>query len=360
MKRVTLRKDFVLAAVCAAAISVLVAAHHKVNTPATVTDMANRFLAALTPEQVQKAKLDFKSADRYNWHFVPDSNFQEFYKTGRKGLTIREMTPTQKHLAHALLAASLSQRGYLKASSIMSLEDILRILENDSGERRNPEKYYFSIYGTPSDKETWGLRVEGHHLSLNFVISDGRISGAPTFFGTNPAEVREGPRKGLRVLAQEEDLGREVLASLTPEQKKVAIVDPKAYPDILTTVKRQAALEGQPSGLSASKMNAKQRELLANLISEYVNNVPEEIAMARQEQIKKAGNNIFFAWAGVEQKGGPHYYRVQAPSFLIEYDNTQNNANHVHSVWRDNASDFGEDLLKAHYAQSHTIQASAK
>lgn len=348
MKRFTLWTGLGLAGV-----ALLLAATHKANTPATLASTANTFLASLSPEQAAKAKLDFKAADRLNWHFVPDSNFEQFYKTGRKGLTIRDMTPPQKHLAHALLASCLSQRGYIKASSIMSLEEVLRVIESDNGERRNPEKYYFSIYGTPSEKEAWGLRVEGHHLSLNFVVSDGRVSGAPTFFGSNPAEVREGPRKGLRVLAREEDLGRDLLASLTPEQKKVAIVDPKAYPDILTTVKRQAALEGQPSGLSAGKMTSRQRELLAKLLDEYAYNVPEEVAETRLGQIKKAGNGMFFAWAGVEERGGPHYYRIQAPTFLVEYDNTQNKANHIHSVWRDLNGDFGDDLLKAHYAQAH-------
>lgn len=337
-----------------AVLALLTSAHYKVQSPVVMTETAKAFLASLTPEQAAKAKMPMNAETRYQFHFVPDSNYEQFYKTGRKGLTIREMTPSQKHLAEALLASCLSQKGYIKATSIMSLEEVLKILENDSGERRNPDKYYFSIFGDPSEKDAWGLRVEGHHLSLNFAIAHGQVVGAPTFFGTNPAEVREGPRKGMRVLAREEDLGRDLLKSLTAEQKKTAVVDGKAYPDILTTVKRQAALEGQPSGLSATKMNAKQRELLASVLDEYANNVPEDIAQARLDIIKKVGNNMYFAWAGVEERGGPHYYRIQSDAFLIEYDNTQNNANHIHSIWRDMKNDFGEDLLKAHYAQSHS------
>ena len=157
----------------------------------------------------------------------------------------------------------------------------------------------------------------------------------PNFFGANPAEVREGPRQGLRVLGHEEDLGRDLLASLAPDQKKIAIVDPTAYPDILTTNSRKAALNGQPSGLPVSKMTKKQRDLLDALLAEYIGAFPDQVAEARGEQVKKAANNLYFAWAGVEQRGGPHYYRIQAPSFLIEYDNTQNNANHIHTVWRD-------------------------
>lgn len=322
----------------------LTSAYVRIHSAAIMSDAANTFLAALTPEQKAKAMFRFQDEERFNWHYIPKP---------RKGLPLREMTPAQKHLAEALLAAGLSQRGYIKATTIMSLEDVLRVLENDSGERRNPEGYYFTVFGEPAEKGTWGYRVEGHHVSLNFTIADGKVVGSPNFFGANPAEVRQGPRKGLRTLAREEDLGRSLLASFTGEQKKIAIVSETAYKDILTMASRKAALEGQPSGLPASKMTAAQREMLAALVAEYAENVPEPLAQARLEQLKKAGTNLYFAWAGVEQPGGPHYYRVQAPAFLIEYDNTQNGANHIHSVWRDYNGDFGLDLLKMHYEASH-------
>ncbi len=337
----------------ALAALILVSAHHKTSSPVVMTETAQRFLMSLNPEQAAKARLSFDQPSWQQWQFVPDNNFEEMYKTARRGLTIRDMTPWQKHMAHALLSACLSQRGFLKASSIMSLEETLRAIENDSGERRNPEKYYFSIYGEPNETTPWGIRVEGHHVSLHFVIARGRVTSTPTFFGSNPAEVRVGPRKGLRILSREEDLGRDLLASLTAEQKKVAIVSDKAYPDILTGVKRDAALQGQPTGLAAAKMTPKQRELLAAVLAEYAANMPEDIEAERLEQIKRAGTNLNFAWAGVEERGGPHYYRVQGPDFLIEYDNTQNGANHIHAVWRDLKNDFGGDVLKAHYADSH-------
>ncbi len=235
----------------------------------------------------------------------------------------------------------------------MSLEDVLRAMEHGTGPERDPEKYYFSIFGQPSAEGTWGYRVEGHHLSQNYTVVGGHVAGAPSFFGANPAEVREGPRKGLRTLAAEEDLGRAVIQSLDPEQRKIAVVDKDAYKDILTFDSRQAALKGQPSGLPASKMNAKQFDLLMTLLEEYAHNMPEQIAESREEQIKKAGKDIYFAWAGGVEKGDPHYYRVQTASFLIEYDDTQNNANHIHSVWRDFNGDFGVDLLKLHYQSSH-------
>jgi hypothetical protein len=326
-------------------IVLLTSAYYRIHSAAIITDTAKNFLVSLTPEQKAKATFKFADDERMNWHFIPRE---------RQGLPLREMTAWQKHLAHALLSAGLSQRGYIKASTIMSLEDVLRELEKDSGERRNPEKYYFSIFGEPSEKDTWGYRVEGHHISLNFTLVNGTVVATPNFFGANPAEVRQGPRAGLRVLAREEDLGRELVTALTPEQKSVAIVSKEAYKDILTEASRQASLKGQPSGLQASKMTAAQREKLAVLLDEYVHNFPEQIAQARAEQVKKAGNNLYFAWAGSEQRGGPHYYRVSSPTFLIEYDNTQNNNNHIHTVWRDFKNDFGRDLLGEHYKTSHS------
>jgi len=230
---------------------------------------------------------------------------------------------------------------------------VLRILEKGQGPERDPEKYYFSVFGRPAASGTWGYRVEGHHLSQNYTVVNGRVAGAPSFFGANPSEVKESPRKGLRTLAGEEDLGREVIRSLDPGQRRIAVLNPEAYKEILSAADRKAALTGQPSGLPASKMSQKQFELLMALLEEYARNMPGQIEQAREEEIRKAGKDIYFAWAGGLEKGEPHYYRVQSPSFLIEYDDTQNNANHIHSVWRDFDGDFGLDLLKLHYQTSH-------
>jgi Protein of unknown function (DUF3500) len=317
---------------------------HHVHAASLMTECANRFLAALDANQRGKATFPFDTDERMNWHFIPKE---------RKGLPLREMTPYQKHLASALLAAGLSQTGYIKAVTIMSLEDVLKIIESDSGERRNPEKYYFSVFGTPSDSGTWGYRVEGHHLSQNYTVVNGKVIDGPSFFGANPAEVRQGPRKGLRTLVWEDDLGIELIRALDEQQQKVAIVDPTAYEDILTAASRKAALQGQPSGLSASKMNANQFDALMALMEEYAHNVSDELADGRTEQINKAGRNIYFAWSGGIRRSDPHYYRVQTPSFLIELDDTQDDANHIHSVWRDFSGDFGQDLLQHHYQVSH-------
>ena len=322
---------------------------HHVHAASRMTECANRLLAALDENQRGKATFAFDADERLNWHYIPKE---------RKGLPLREMSPYQKHLASALLAAGLSQAGYIKAVTIMSLEDVLKIKENDSGERRNPEKYYFSVFGTPSDHGSWGYRVEGHHLSQNYTVINGKVIDGPSFFGANPAEVRQGGRKGLRTLAAEDDLGNELIRTLDEQQQKVAIVDPKAYGDILTAASRKAALQGQPSGLSASKMNTKQFDALMALMEEYAHNVPDDVAQNRVEQINKAGRNIYFAWSGGTGKGDPHYYRVQTPSFLIEMDDTQDEANHIHSVWRDFAGDFAADLLQQHYHASHQKRAS--
>jgi hypothetical protein len=328
----------------------LTAAYSRMHTPAIMAETAKAFLASLDPEQRARATFQFQDEERFDWHYIPKE---------RKGLPLKDMNSAQKHLAHALLAAGLSQRGYIKAVSIMSLDEILRLLENGTGPIRDPDRYFFSVFGEPSETGIWGYRVEGHHVSQNFTIVNGKVLAAPTFFGANPAEVREGPRKGLRVLAREEDLGRAFVQSLTPEQKKTAIVSADAPGEILTGPMRKAALQGQPSGIAASKLDSKQRETLQNLLDEYCNNLPEEVAQVREEQIKKAGGNLYFAWAGGEQVGQPHYYRIQSAAFLIEYDDTQNGANHIHTVWRDFDGDFGLDLLKEHYQASHT-QTSQK
>src|SRR4029077_7148970 len=312
--------------------------HHHVHAVSVMTETANRFLAGLSPEQRAKATFQFSDDERMNWHFIPKE---------RKGLTLGEMNPYQKHLASALLAAGLSQTGYIKAVTIMSLEEVLKLLENDSGERRNPEKYHFTVFGTPSDAGTWGWRVEGHHLSQNYTVANGLVVDGPSFFGSNPAEVKQGPRKGLRTLAREDDLGFEVIHALDEPEQKIAIVDPKAYSDILTAASRKAALQGQPSGLSAAKMNARQFDALRALVELYAYNLPDDLAERRMDQINKAGRNVYFAWAGGMKPGDPHYYRVQTTWFLMELDETQDNANHIHSVWRDFNGDFGGDLLKS-------------
>jgi hypothetical protein len=268
---------------------------------------------------------------------------------------MKEMKPAQLRLANALLATGLSQRGFVAAETIMSLEQILLDTEKGSGPTRDPELYFVSIFGEPKDGATWGWRVEGHHLSLNFTVVSGRVAvGAPSFYGTNPHLVRQGPRAGLRVLDKEEDLGLALVKSLDGDRLKKAIIAEQAFPDIITMASRKVEREKlTPDGLSAKEMNETQQTALIRLVVAYAQRNRPELANKDLERIEKAGwEKVNFAWAGKTEAGQPSYYRVMGPTFLLEYDNTQNNANHVHSVWRDLENDFGEDLLKRHYEQS--------
>jgi hypothetical protein len=313
-------------------------------SPAAMAAAATRFLESLTPEQRQQATFDFDGAERTHWHFIPTEIFP------RNGLTIKQMTSAQRTLARALLQTGLSQRGYLTASQIMELENVLAALEAAQPRFvRDPERYFFSIFGTPSTHHTWGWRVEGHHVSLHFTVVDGTlVAGAPSFFGANPAEVREGPKKGTRVLGPEEDAARALLESLDPGQRAQAIITATAPGDIVTMTNLKLD-PLSPEGLPASALTAGQRALLRKLVEVYTGYMADDIAADRLARIEKAGwDRVAFAWAGALERGQKHYYRVQGPTFLIEYDNTQNDGNHIHSVWRDFHGDFGEDLLREH------------
>ncbi len=305
---------------------------------------ANAFVASLDDAQRAKALIPLADDERKNWHFIPRV---------RRGLTWKDMNSSQQHLATALMASGLSQRGLVKAKTIMSLEHILLELEQGRGPVRDPALYYWSIFGTPAAKGTWGWRVEGHHFSVNFTVVEGQhVSATPSFLGSNPAEVREGPRKGLRALAAEEDIGRELFRSLDATQRAVAVIAEEAFPDILSGANRKATPLA-PEGLSTAKMTPSQREILNRLIAEYVHRARPEIAQADLAKMEKAGfDKVHFAWAGQDTPGKGSYYRVQGPTFLLEYDNTQNNANHIHATWRDFDGDFGEDILARHYRET--------
>jgi hypothetical protein len=310
-----------------------------------MTDAATKFLGTLTEEQRKTAIVEYDSPKRVDWHFIP--------KDQRKGLQIRDMNPAQRAAAHALLRSALSQIGNDKAVKIMSLEAILRELESrkeKKGPLRDPERYYFTIFGQPSATSKWGLSVEGHHLSLNFVVENGRVvSSTPTVYGANPAivmsEVSGGQPKGTRVLAKEEERAFELLASLTPEQRKTAVINAKAPGDVRGAGEAQPSTE-PPVGLAASQMTPDQVKTLNALIESYTENLPDQVAQERWSAIRAAEfSKIQFAWAGADKPGVGHYYRVQGPTFVIEFVNTQpdsagNTANHIHSFWRDMRGDF--------------------
>lgn len=305
---------------------------------------ANKFLAALDGDQKAKATFEFKSDERQNWHFVPKD---------RKGITVKEMTAAQRKLAFALLRSGMSELGYTKATNIMELEKIL--FEMEGANRRFPrdsELYHFSVFGQPNTTGSWGWRFEGHHLSINITLDKNEVvSVTPSFMGTNPAEVRSGAKKGLRVLTEEEDVARQLIQSFNAEQKKAAIFSTKAHSDILTEAKKKVKPLDQ-NGIMASELTGEQKDTLVKLIQAYVYRYRPDVAEADLKKIEKAGiEKIKFGWAGGIEKGEGHYYMVQGPTFLLEYDNTQNNNNHIHAVWRDFQNDFGEDLLRKHYQQ---------
>jgi hypothetical protein len=310
---------------------------------AEMVQAADAFLTSLEPEQRSKALFAFEDGERLNWHFVPRQ---------RRGLPLSEMSAEQQQLARGILRAGLSQRGYLTASTIIELELVLRELgENPSF--RDPGLYYFSIFGTPSRAAPWGFRAEGHHLSLNFtLVRDTLIATSPAFFGANPAEVRRGSRQGLRPLADEEDIGRELVLSLDERQLGHALIATATPRDIVTG--NAARVEPlSPVGIRVTDLRPEQTAILIRLIDVYLGRMAEPLAERRRAALERTDfGHVTFAWAGSTRPGQAHYYRLQGPSFLVEYDNTQNGANHIHTVWRDFAGDFGRDLLREHYSNA--------
>ncbi len=338
-------RKLVLAASVLIAIGALLSANFQTE-PASGQKMvaaAKAFLGTLTPEQKKLASFAFDDKERLNWHFIPRP---------RNGLPIRQLEGDSLKAAHALLQSGLSTVGYDQALNVMSLEEVLYLLEGgvreERRERRDPKKYYFSFFGTPAETGTWGWRIEGHHMSLNYTIKEGKVaSSTPEFFGANPGTIDSGVGRQIRVLGPEEDIARSILKLCNEDQKKLAWIDTKAPDDLRTggaTGTNPVAFQPEtaaPVGLPASKRSGDQKKLLAELLSEYLKNMPSDVEKERRAAIEKAGlDSIHFAWWGDADQHKRHYYRVQGPTFLIESNNTQNTANHVHSMWRNLGGDF--------------------
>jgi len=306
-----------------------------------MVEAARHFLSLVPESAVQQVSFNFETDERTNWNFVP--------MTGkRKGMALKDMTHEQRLALHKLLQTALSSEGYLKVTSIQQLERLLGVLENRP-DYRDPGLYYLSIFGSPSLEGAWGWRFEGHHLSLNFSMVNGIVAGSPAFLGTNPARVRESVFSGLEVLSTEIRLARQLMMLLSDDQRETATIAEEAPREIITGNSRVAMLDSF-EGLSFKELDADQQDLLVLLLSTYIHNMEPEIASGQLKRIKAGGlENLYFAWAGSIHDGEAHYYRIHGPNLLIEYDNTQNNANHVHSVWRDFENDFGRDYLKEHY-----------
>jgi len=301
----------------------------------------NRFLQSLDPAQRERAQYAFADAERLNWHFIPKP---------RNGIPLKELSQEQTRFAMALLRDFLGTKGQTKSERIRGLENVLAASEQNGRFVRDPDLYYLTVFGTPAADGEWALRYEGHHQAFNWSFGGGTgIASTPQFFGSNPAEVREGPQKGLRVLAAEEDMGRELVKSLAEEQRRLAILDGAAPNDIYSGAQKEAT-PLQPQGIRYDALDSQQKLLLLRLVEEVASAQPAALAEQRLAEIAASGyDQVSFAWIGGIEKGDAHYYRIQGTDFLIEFDNTQNEANHIHLVWRDFAGDFGRDLIRQHY-----------
>jgi len=302
--------------------------------------VATQFLESLSESQKQKAIVDFEDESRTKWHFFPPTMYI------REGIPLKELENDQKDLLQKLLRTYLNVNGYKKTNEAIEAEGILNALENNP-EMRDTGAYYVTFYGTPNKKKPWGWGFEGHHLSLNFTVNGKEISYVPMFYGASPAIYKD-----KRFLKNEEDIALELVNSLDKEQRTKAIISNTAFDDIVSANKTKITPLKQ-EGLPASEMNDTQQRILFRLIRQYISSMPEHLTNARMITIEAEEiRDIHFAWAGVTELKKPHYYKVQGKSFLIELDNTQNNANHIHSVWRNFDGDFGRDLIREHYKNS--------
>jgi hypothetical protein len=300
---------------------------------------AQALVSSVDAGRRSKLVLDFASERRTDWHYTPRS---------RPGLSLAELDPAQREAVHRLLRTALTAAGHRKVTNIIELELELREVET-FGLFRDPEKYFLVFFAAPHATQPWGWRFEGHHLSLSFTLRGDAIATTPSFFGANPAEVRAGPKKGLRTLAEEEDEGRKLLEMLDAAQRGTAVIDTRTYGDIVTrNADRVSPLENR--GLEARALTPAQKAQLRRLLETHASAFETPLRDARVARAFEAFDTIRFAWAGATERGKPHYYRVQGPNFLIEYDASQDGGNHIHTVWRDFNGDFGRDLLREHHA----------
>ena len=354
-------------------------AYQAARTEVLMADAANRFLESLDRMQRMGTIFPMDAPERTNWHYFPETGFADEYGYVRNGITFKDMDPKQKHLAYGLLSTGLGRAGFVKTMNVMALEEIVRVIEDDTTGYRDTERFHFTVFGEPSMTGDWGWRVEGHHVSLHYAIRNGElVAASPTFLGANPHEVPQGLHKGMRALEREEDLARALLKSLQPDLQSRAIFDRQAPYDVVTMADKRAKLDSDPQGLPGSAMSADQYDALLGLIAEYAETMPPEIAARRMKTARDTPRDeLFFGWAGdIERPAAKpidigskttenrhlagNYYRIQSPTFLIEFANTQNQSNHSHAVWRDFEGDFGYDVLAAHFGSgSHAAPVAS-
>ena len=315
-----------------------------------MTQAAARFLDSLGEDEKAKTVYQYEDGERIFWYYPP---------MNRHGIALRDLDADQRGLAHALMQSGLTQKSYEQAKLIIEHEAVLGPLEKEAGVvsfLRDPDLYYFTIFGEPGGEGPWGWRAEGHHISLNFSLwGDKIISMTPFFFGANPAEVRKGPKKGLRILEDREDLAFELMDSLDQAQTSRAVIYGEAPYDILTYNSSRVSLPAE-EGLPASRMDATQKGILKSLVKLYVDQVPSDLAEQKWARLEDEGfDGLHWAWGGPVESAKAHYYRIHGGNFMVEFDNRQNGANHIHSVWRDVENDFANDVLREHLILYHVI-----
>jgi hypothetical protein len=309
------------------------------------SNTAEIFLNSLDESQLKEVQFPFNDLSKERWSFLPTLGFK------RDGIQLKDLNAKQKELAFKLLHSHLSKTGYDKVLKIIDLENVLAEI-SQRYDMRDPEQYTLAFYGDPAIDNLWAWSFEGHHISLNFTTLGDKTSFTPAFLGANPATITEGKRKGERTLVKEEDLGFELINAMSEKLKQQAIIQEDALYDIVTTNSVEVG-PLNPVGVKMKELNSQQQKILVDLIDEYLSNMPIHLANTRREKLKEEEfEEIRFGWAGSTQSGEPHYYRIQGKTFLIEFDNVQNNANHIHSVWREFNGDFGRDLIREHYQHS--------
>ena len=311
----------------------------------SVTRKADVLYNQFNNQKITTALQDFDAKDREDWTYLPGSS---------RGYPLKSMEESTIEMVFGLIKEIQSDQGFSKTKGVLELEEILRQIEGrpEGDTYRDNTNYYFSFYGKPSESAPWAFSFQGHHMSMTYSIIDGKISGTPTGFGANPARVKSGPHEGHQLMKQEENLGRELITSFNDQLKTKAIISSDA-PDEMTTGFKTRISVKKMEGISYVEMNENQKDLFLKIIGLYVNNLNEESAKAYWKKIENWGyESLYFAWMGELKPGSRHYYKISGPTLLIEYDNTQNNANHVHTVWRDSENDFGRDWLKNHYETS--------
>jgi len=321
---------------------------------------ANELHNSLSRTQKQSALLAFTDTSRLKWNNLPVG------LRARAGTSIGNMTNDQRKLVHRILSASLSSQGYLKATGIMHLDELINRFYDSLHVRKeindttygfvqkllwSPRNYFFAFFGSPADKQ-WGYKLEGHHLSLNFTFVGDQLSVTPLFVGTDPAEYLRSEYAGWRVLGQEEDLGLKLIATLTEQQKKKAIHSTEVPADIITSAESGKRLVDN-WGIRGAELDKKQKEILQSIIREFVFNLEYDKAVLEYDKIIKAGiDRVYFGWIGGFEEKQAHYFVLNGPTFLIEFDNNggpRRSANHIHAIWREKGNEYGEDVLKSHY-----------